>query len=123
MSRALRRGARMSTDNDDYKMDTTRAEELLSYLADVVDLPPFDESERLLLSRTLAITSLHFAASVRRLCESHLPLGAAAALRSQFEALVRGVWSFHRASEGQVEKLSSDLSLESQQATKNPWGQ
>lgn len=119
MSRALRRGARMSTDNDDYKMDTTRAEELLSYLADVVDLPPFDESERLLLSRTLAITSLHFAASVRRLCESHLPLGAAAALRSQFEALVRGVWSFHRASEGQVEKLSSDLSLESQQATKN----
>jgi hypothetical protein len=109
----------MPTDSDDNEMDTRRAEELLSHLADVVDLPPYDDSDRLLLSRTLAITSLHFAAAVRRLCESHLPLGAATALRSQFEAIVRGVWSFHRASDGQVEKLSSDLSLQSQQATKN----
>lgn len=100
-------------------MDTTRAEELLSHLADVVDLPPYDESGRLQVSRTLAITSLHFAASVRHLCESHLALGAAAVLRSQFEALLRGIWAFHRASEGQVEKLSSHLSVESQQATKN----
>lgn len=100
-------------------MDTTRAEELLSHLADVVDFPPYDASERLILSRTLAITSLHFAASVRHLCESHLALGAAAVLRSQFEALLRGIWAFHRASEGQVEKLSSHLSMESQQATKN----
>jgi hypothetical protein len=100
-------------------MDTTRAEELLSHLVDVVDLPPYDESDRLLLSRTLAVTSLHFAASVRCLCGSRLPLGAAAALRSQFEALLRGVWAYYRASEGQVQKLSSHLSIESQQATKN----
>ncbi len=100
-------------------MDTTRAEELLTHLADVVDHPPYDLSDRLLLSRTLAIASLHFAASVRRLCESHLALGAATALRSQFEAVVRGVWAFYRASDGQVQKLSSDLSVESQQAAKN----
>jgi hypothetical protein len=100
-------------------MDTTRAEQLLSHLADVVDLPPYDGSDRLLLSRTLAIASLHFAASVRRLCEGQLALGAAAVLRSQFEALLRGVWAYYRASDGQVEKLSSHLSKESQQATKN----
>lgn len=100
-------------------MDTTRAEELLTHLADVVDLPPYDLSDRQLLSRTLAIASLHFAASVRRLCESHLALGAATALRSQFEAVVRGVWAFYRANDGQVQKLSSDLSVESQQDTKN----
>jgi len=100
-------------------MDTTRAEELLNHLADVVDLPPYNNSDRVFLSRTLAVTSLHFAAAARRSCESHLALGAATVLRSQFEALLRSVWSFHRANEGQVEKLSSHLSMESQQATKN----
>lgn len=100
-------------------MDTTRVDELLGHLADVVDLPLHNESDRLLVSRTLAITSLHFAASARHLCESRLALGAAAVLRSQFEALLRGVWAFHRASEGQVEKLSSNLSTASLQATKN----
>jgi len=73
----LQRGVSLSTDHDGNEMDTTRAEELVSHLADVVDLPPYDESNRLILSRTPAITSLHFAAAVRRLCESCLPLGAA----------------------------------------------
>lgn len=100
-------------------MDTIRAEELLSHLADVVDLPPYDDSDRIQVSRTLAITSLHFGASVRHLCESQLALGAATVLRSQFEALLRGVWACHRASEGQIEKLSSHLSLDSQQSAKN----
>ena len=100
-------------------MDRTKAEELLGHLADVVDLPPFEGSDRLVLSRTLAITSLHFAASVRHLCDSHFALGSAAVLRSQFEALLRGVWTLHCASDLQVEKLSSYLSAESQQATKN----
>lgn len=100
-------------------MDTTRAEELFSHLADVVDLPPYDESDRLLLSRTLAITSLQFAAAARRLCESHLAQGAAAVLRSQFEALVRGTWVYYRASDNQVQNLSSDLSIETQRANKN----
>ena len=100
-------------------MDKNRAEELLGRLADVVDLPPFEGSARLILSRTLAITSLHFAASVRHLCDSHLALGSAAVLRSQFEALLRGVWALHCASDLQVEKFSSHLSTESQQATKN----
>lgn len=100
-------------------MDTTRADELLSHLFDVVNLPPYDESDRLLLSRTLAITSLHFAASVRSLREARLAVGAAAMLRSQFEGLVRGVWVLYCASDDQVERLSSLLSVESQQATKN----
>lgn len=100
-------------------MDTNRAEELLGLLVDLVDLPPFEGPARLSLSRTLAITSLHFAASVRHLCDSHLALGSAAVLRSQFEALLRGVWTLHCASDLQVEKLSSHLSTESQQATKN----
>ena len=77
------------------QMDARRAEELLIHLADIVDLPPFDQSERLLLSRTLAVTSLHYAASVRALCANHLAHGAAVVLRSQFEGLVRSVWVYH----------------------------
>jgi hypothetical protein len=100
-------------------MDSTTAEKLLGHLADLVDLPMFEPSDRSTLSRTLAITSLHFAASVRHQCDSRLALGSAAVLRSQFEALLRGVWALHCASDEQVEKLSSDLSAESQQATKN----
>jgi hypothetical protein len=100
-------------------METTKAEELLSRLADMIDFPPYDESDRLLLSRTLTVTSLHFAASVRALCRDDLLLGASAVLRSQFEALVRSIWAFYRATDAQVEKLSTDLSAQSQQANKN----
>jgi hypothetical protein len=100
-------------------MDFDRAEKLLNHLVEIVDLPLFDQSPRASLSRTLACTSLHFAATVRVLCGENLVLGSASLLRSQFEALVRSVWALHRATDNQVENLSSDLSLDSQKATKN----
>jgi hypothetical protein len=100
-------------------MDFKRAEELLNHLADIVDLPLYEDSPRLELSHILAISSLHFAASIRILCSENLALGSASLLRSQFEALVRSVWALHRATDLQIEKLSSQLSIESQQATKN----
>jgi hypothetical protein len=100
-------------------IDISLAEQLIDHLADIVDFPPYDNSKRLLLSRTLAITSLHFAASARTLCNNDLALGAATVLRSQFEALVRSVWVFYCASDTQVEKLSSVLSAASQQSNKN----
>ncbi len=46
-------------------------------------------------------------------------MGAAVVLRSQFEALVRSVWVHHQATDSQVDKLSQELSIESQQANKN----
>jgi len=100
-------------------MELDRAEELFSHLANLVDLPLYDNAPRLLLSQTLAITSLHFAASVRLLCSERLVLGSASLLRSQFEALVRSVWAWHRATDIQIENLSSELTIDSQQSTKN----
>ncbi|KAF1713525.1 hypothetical protein CSC71_07540 [Pseudoxanthomonas sangjuensis] len=100
-------------------MDFGRTETLLGHLADIVDLQPYSNSDRQILSRTLTSTSLHFAASVRTLCQAELALGAAAVLRSQFEALVRSIWVLHRATDAQIEKLSTFLSAESQQANKN----
>lgn len=100
-------------------LEIKKAEALINCLTDIVDLPPYDESDKLVLSRTLAITSMHFAASVRALCNANLVLGAAAVLRTQFEAVVRSVWVFYCATEVQVQKLSSTLSVESQQDNKN----
>lgn len=100
-------------------MDTGRAELLIRRLTELVDLPPYDYSQRVLLSVTLAAASLHFAASVRTLCEAELTLGAASTLRSQYEALVRGVWVAYCANDSEVELLSAPLSEESQRVTKD----
>lgn len=100
-------------------MDLSSAEKLQDTLATIVDYPLWDESPRIMLSATLAVSSLQFAAAVRALCGSGLLLGASATLRSQFEAVIRSIWVLHRATDIQVERLSADLSLEAQQASKN----
>jgi hypothetical protein len=100
-------------------MDLNRAKKLHDVLASIVDYPLWDESSKVALSATLATSSLQFAAAVRTLCGSGLILGAASTLRSQFEALIRGVWVLYRATDNQIERLSADLSHETQQASKN----
>jgi len=100
-------------------MNLNLAEKLFNELADIVDYPLFEDSPRVNLSATLAVSSMQFAAAVRILCAENLLLGASATLRSQFESLVRSVWVLHRATDIQVEKLSTELNLESQQASKN----
>jgi hypothetical protein len=100
-------------------MDMNRAEELFDELSNIVDYPLFEDSPRVNLSATLAVSSMQFSAAVRILCAEGLLLGASTTLRSQYESLVRSVWALHRATENQVEKLSAELNLESQQASKN----
>lgn len=100
-------------------IDLSRTEELLDSLAFIVDHPLYDDSPRVMLSATLTVSSLQFAAAARALCSGGLLLGASATLRSQFEALVRSLWVLHRATEAQIDRLSADLNLESQQASKN----
>jgi hypothetical protein len=100
-------------------MDLRRAEELFEQLSNIVDHPLFEDSSRVSLSATLAVSSMQFAAAVRVLCAEGLLLGASTTLRSQFEALVRSVWVLHRATEQQIRRLSADLNPESQQASKN----
>ncbi|TCO71784.1 DUF6988 family protein [Chromatocurvus halotolerans] len=100
-------------------MDLKRANELIDTLSKTVDHPLFEDSPRVILSATLSVSSLEFAAAVRILCVSGLLLGASGSLRSQFESVVRSVWALQRATENQVEKLSANLDEESQLATKN----
>lgn len=94
------------------------AEEMLNRLADTVDLPMSDDSPRCRVSRTLGITSLHFAASVRAMCEAGLIVGAASVLRSQFESLLRSVWALHCATSKHIEVMQSELTFESERDAK-----
>ena len=100
-------------------MQLRRAEELLAHLVEIIDYPLANNSLRTQLSAILAGSSLQFAAATRSLCTDGLILGAATTLRSQFEALVRSVWVLHCASEQQVQRLTADLNVESQKASKN----
>lgn len=100
-------------------MDLIRTEKLLDVLASIVDYPLFEDSARIRLSATLAVSSLQFAAAARVLCGEGLLLGASTTLRSQFEAIVRSTWVLYRATEHQVDRLSADLNQETQLAAKN----
>ncbi len=105
---------------EEFSIDVEKAHELFDALEGIVDLPFFDDSEKLKLSIVIADISLDFALSVRLLCLSGQLLGASACMRSQFEALVRSVWILHCATDDQVSRLNqADLSLETQQGAKN----
>ncbi|MBD2718759.1 hypothetical protein H6G99_07275 [Synechococcus sp. FACHB-909] len=101
-------------------MDVTRAEQLFGILAEVTDQPLYEDSARAELSATLAITALEIARSVRILCAADQLLGATVCLRSQFESLVRSVWTLHCASEHEIRRLSTNsLTPETAQGAKN----
>ncbi len=100
-------------------VDLKCADELHQTLASIVDYPLYSDAPRVTLSATLAVSALQFGAAVRVLCGEGLVLGAGAALRSQFEAVVRSVWALHAATDGQVETLSADLTQESQHSAKS----
>lgn len=101
-------------------IDVTRAEQLFGILAEVTDQPLYEDSARTELSATLAITALEIARSVRILCAADQLLGATVCLRSQFESLVRSVWTLHCASEHEIRRLSTNsLTPETAQGAKN----
>ncbi len=100
-------------------MELKCADKLHQTLASIVDYPLYSDATRVTLSATLAVSSLQFGAAVRALCGEGLVLGAGASLRSQFEAVVRSVWALHAATDGQVDKLSANLSEESQHSAKS----
>lgn len=100
-------------------MDLNSTEDLLYKLLQIVDYPLYEDSLRIELSATLSRSSIQYAAAVRVLCVHDLLLGACTTLRSQFESVVRSIWALHHATEGQIGKLSAELSHETQQACKN----
>lgn len=91
------------------------AEELLA----LVDLPLCTETAKVAIADTACSLSFEHWHSVRFLLAGGLLPSALVVHRSQFEAILRSIWLTYAASDADVSRLASDLSLESEQAAKN----
>lgn len=86
----------------------------------VIDgLPLANDSERLLVANLACSLSLEHWVSVRSLLQATLLPSALVVHRAQFEALTRSIWLTYAATDENVAKFSSELSLEAEQAAKN----
>jgi hypothetical protein len=92
---------------------------LASELLAVIELPLFDDSPKIRTSDVACSLALEHWHSTRALLRTGLPPSALVVHRAQFEALVRSIWITYAASGDHVSKLTSTLSLESEQAAKN----
>lgn len=99
--------------NDELLQTTLeRSLELHQAVHDLVDdLEPYPEL-RFELAFQSGLLSLEHATAAMLLMQSGLPAPAFTLLRPQFESLVRGMWLKFAATEGQVEKLSLPLTVE-----------
>ncbi len=94
-------------------------EEFSEKLFQLIDLPLFNDSSRLVVSDVACTMSLeHFVATLSLLKSGMLP-SAAIVHRAQFEALLRSIWILYAASEEQLSKLSAKLTAETEQNAKN----
>ena len=94
-------------------------EELAARLFQLIDLPLFDDSLRLKVSNVACSMSLEHWAATRSLLKAGMLPSAVVVHRSQFEALLRSIWILYAAPEGQLSKLSADLTVETEQSAKN----
>lgn len=95
------------------------SEQLATELFAAIDLPLFDDSIRLRVSDIACSMSLEHWAAVRALFALGLLPSGLVIHRAQFESLVRSIWVLYAASEDNVSRLSTSLTLESEQAAKN----
>lgn len=104
-------------------MDMDRALEASEALAEelltLIDLPLFDESQRLEVADSACSLALEHWHAVRLQLHGGLLPSALVVHRAQFEAIVRSVWLTYCASEAEINKLTTTLDLESEQAAKN----
>ena len=92
---------------------------LAGELLAVIDLPLLDDSSKVRTSDVACSLALEHWHSARALLRAGLLPSALVVHRAQFEALVRSIWIAHAASDDHISKLTSTLSLESEQAAKN----
>lgn len=90
-------------------------------LASFLDLPLFDDTNRLKAVRAMASLGFEHAQSLKLLTAAGLGTSAAALLRVQYESLVRAIWMHYCASEKDVGLVLAELTRETaKQASKIP---
>lgn len=97
----------------------TPTEALSQKLFALIDLPLYEQSTRLKTSGVACSMSLEHWSACIKLLEAELLPSAITVHRAQFEALLRSIWVLYAASDSQIEKLSSELTLETEQAASN----
>jgi len=98
-------------------IETTK--EFSSKLLHLIDLPLFDNSNRLEVSNISCSMSLEHWEATLNLLEIGLLPSAVTVHRAQFEALLRSLWVLYAASDEHIGKLSTELTIESEQNAKN----
>lgn len=95
------------------------SETLANELLALIDLPLLDDSPKIRTSDVACCLALEHWHSARALLRAGLLPSALVVHRAQFEALLRSIWIAYVASDDHVSKLTSTLSLASEQAAKN----
>ena len=85
----------------------------------VIDRPLFDDSQRIHVSDLLCSLSMEHGDSARALLHTGLLPSALVIHRAQFEAAVRAIWTLYAATDGQLAKLVTELTLDTERAAKN----
>lgn len=93
--------------------------EFAAKLFEFVDLPLYDQSTRFVTSDLACSMSLEHWSATLQLLQSALLPSAVTVHRAQFEALLRSIWILYAATDQQIDKLASELNLETEQAAKN----
>ncbi len=96
-----------------------QSDELSEALLALIELPLCDDSPRVKFADVACSLSLEHWHAIRDLLRMGLLPSALVIHRAQFEALVRSIWLTYAASDAEVSKLTSALSIESEQAAKN----
>lgn len=89
-----------------------QSDKLATELSEFLELPPYDNSPRIIASRTLCGVSFEHSESVRILITKGNFTSSLGVLRMQYEALVKAIWALYAASENSISKLQSNLSQE-----------
>ena len=74
--------------------------------------PPYDDSDKVRISKVMCSVAFEHAESFKILLASRNFTSAVGMLRLQFESLVRGVWVLYAASDVELSKLTSELNNE-----------
>jgi hypothetical protein len=97
-----------------------KSEALNSEFSRIFEYGPADESNRVIASWLMCSVALEHSVSLRQLVLSGNYTSAICIMRSQFEALTRGMWLFYSASEKKIENTMKTLSELSQNADTKP---
>ena len=90
----------------------SRSAELERCLLGFLVLPPFDDSQRIMVSRVMCSITFEHAESAKMLISAGNLTSATGLVRLQYEALVRAMWLLYAATDTDVLKLTSELTQE-----------